>query len=54
MAPVIAAGHCRTTPPGQAVMTYGGTIDCFIHSVFNDPTLAEADKLAACDGVHTL
>lgn len=39
---------------GQAVMAYGGTIDYFIDSVFNYPTLAEAYKIAAFDGLNKL
>ena len=35
---------------GQAVMTAGGTIDYFIDTVFNYPTLTEAYKVAALDG----
>jgi NAD(P) transhydrogenase len=36
---------------GQAVMRFNGTIDYFVDSVFNFPTLAEAYKLAAMDGL---
>jgi NAD(P) transhydrogenase len=39
---------------GQAVMAYGGTIDYFINTVFNYPTLAEAYKIAAFDGLNKL
>ena len=35
---------------GQAVMTHGGTIDYFVDTVFNYPTLSEAYKVAALDG----
>lgn len=35
---------------GQAVMTYGGTLDYFVDTVFNYPTLTEAYKVAALDG----
>mgnify|MGYP000867184751 CR=1 FL=1 len=35
---------------GQAVMTFGGTIDYFTDTVFNYPTLSEAYKVAALDG----
>jgi NAD(P) transhydrogenase len=34
---------------GQAVMTLGGTLDYFLHAVFNYPTMMEAYKLAALD-----
>ncbi len=35
---------------GQAVMTHGGTLDYFLDTVFNHPTLSEAYKVAALDG----
>ncbi len=35
---------------GQAVMTHGGTLDYFLDTVFNHPTLSEAYKVAAMDG----
>ena len=39
---------------GQAVMSYGGTISYFIDTVFNYPTLAEAYKLAALNGLKRI
>ena len=39
---------------GQAVLHAGGTIDYFIHSTFNVPTLSEAYKYAAYDGLGNL
>jgi len=39
---------------GQAVMTCEGTIEYFINTVFNYPTLAEAYKIAAFDGLDKL
>jgi NAD(P) transhydrogenase len=39
---------------GQAVLAHQGTIDYFIDTVFNYPTLAECYKTAACDGVNRL
>jgi NAD(P) transhydrogenase len=39
---------------GQMVMTTDGTIDVFIDSVFNFPTLAEMYKYAAYDGLGRL
>jgi len=39
---------------GQAVMSLGGTIDYFVNTVFNYPTLAECYKNAAFDGVNRL
>jgi NAD(P) transhydrogenase len=39
---------------GQAVLHYGGSIDYFIHSTFNAPTVSEAYKYAAYDGLQRL
>jgi NAD(P) transhydrogenase len=39
---------------GQAVMSLGGTLDYFIRTVFNYPTLTECYKIAAFDGVNRL
>ena len=39
---------------GQAVMALGGTLNYFIESVFNYPTLAEAYKVAALDAWNRL
>ncbi len=39
---------------GQAVMAFAGTIDYFVDTVFNYPTLAEAYKVAAYDGLNKL
>ncbi len=39
---------------GQAVLTFGGTIDYFVNNVFNYPTLAECYKNAALDGINRL
>ncbi len=39
---------------GQAVLYYGGTIEYFRDTVFNYPTLAEAYKVAALDGMNKL
>ncbi|MGA8767209.1 MAG: Si-specific NAD(P)(+) transhydrogenase [Candidatus Acidiferrales bacterium] len=39
---------------GQAVMAFGGTIEYFRDTVFNYPTLAEAYKVAALDGLNKL
>jgi NAD(P) transhydrogenase len=39
---------------GQAVLTLGGTIEYFRDTVFNYPTLAEAFKVAALDGLNKL
>ncbi len=39
---------------GQAVLAFGGTLDYFIDTVFNYPTLAECYKTAAFDGINRL
>ena len=37
---------------GQAVMSLGGTLDYFVDTVFNYPTLAECYKVAAFNGLN--
>jgi NAD(P) transhydrogenase len=39
---------------GQAVLAMGGTIEYFRDTIFNYPTLAEAYKVAALDGLNKL
>ncbi|MBV8829973.1 MAG: FAD-dependent oxidoreductase [Acidobacteriaceae bacterium] len=39
---------------GQATMAFGGTIEYFRDAVFNYPTLAEAYKIAALNGLNKL
>jgi len=39
---------------GQAVMSTGGTIDYFVNTVFNYPTLSDAYKVAALNGINRL
>jgi NAD(P) transhydrogenase len=39
---------------GQMCMQFGGTIDVFIDNVFNFPTIADAYKYAAYDGLQML
>jgi NAD(P) transhydrogenase len=39
---------------GQAVLFYGGSVEYFRDIVFNYPTLAEAYKVAAFDGLNKL
>ncbi|MDB5296809.1 MAG: sthA [Phycisphaerales bacterium] len=50
----IGTGATELIHIGQAVMTLGGTIDYFVNTVFNYPTLAEAYKVAALNGVNKL
>lgn len=51
---VIGAGATELIHIGQAVMALGGTLDYFIHTVFNYPTLAECYKVAALNGRNRL
>lgn len=44
---IVGEGATELIHIGQAVMQLGGTMDYFIHNVFNYPTLAEAYKVAA-------
>jgi NAD(P) transhydrogenase len=39
---------------GQAVMSLGGTVEYFVNTVFNYPTLAECYKNAAFDGINRM
>jgi NAD(P) transhydrogenase len=39
---------------GQAVLSMGGTIEYLRDTVFNYPTLAEAYKVAALDGLNKI
>lgn len=50
----IGTGATELIHIGQAVMAFGGTVDFFVHNVFNYPTLAEAYKVAALNGVNKL
>jgi hypothetical protein len=34
-------------------MSYNGTIDYFVDNVFNFPTMGEAYKIAALDGIES-
>jgi len=51
---IIGEGASELVHIGQAVMTLGGTVDYFIETVFNYPTLAECYKVAAFNGVGRL
>jgi NAD(P) transhydrogenase len=50
----IGTGSTELIHIGQAVMALGGTVDYFINNVFNYPTLAEAYKVAALNGLNKL
>jgi NAD(P) transhydrogenase len=51
---IIGEGAAELVHIGQAVMALGGTVDYFIDTVFNYPTLAECYKAAAFNGVNRL
>ena len=51
---VIGEGASELLHIGQAVMILGGTVDYFIDTVFNYPTLAECYKAAAFNGLNKL
>ena len=51
---IIGEGASELIHIGQAVLSFGGTIDYFIETVFNYPTLAECYKVAALDGINRL
>jgi NAD(P) transhydrogenase len=50
----IGTGATELIHIGQAVMAFNGTVDYFINNVFNFPTLAEAYKVAALNGLNKL
>jgi NAD(P) transhydrogenase len=50
----IGNGATEIVHIGQAVMTLNGTIDYFIDTVFNYPTLAECYKVAALNGANKI
>ncbi|HUB51991.1 MAG TPA: Si-specific NAD(P)(+) transhydrogenase [Terracidiphilus sp.] len=51
---IIGEGAAELVHIGQAVMTLDGTVDYFIDTVFNYPTLAECYKVAAFNGLGRL
>ena len=51
---VIGEGASELLHIGQAVMALGGTIEYFVDTVFNYPTLAECYKVAAFNGLNRL
>jgi NAD(P) transhydrogenase len=50
----IGNGATEIVHIGQAVMAFKGTVDYFVDTVFNYPTLAECYKVAALNGVNKL
>jgi NAD(P) transhydrogenase len=51
---ILGEGASDLIHKGQAVMAHKGTIDYFVDTVFNYPTLAECYKTAAFDGLNRL
>lgn len=51
---IIGEGASELIHIGQAVMAFKGTVEYFINTVFNYPTLAECYKTAAFDGINRL
>ncbi len=51
---IIGEGASELIHIGQAVMILGGTVEYFINTVFNYPTLAECYKAAAFNGLNKL
>ena len=50
----IGSGATELIHIGQAAMALGGKVDFFVNNVFNYPTLAEAYKVAALNGLNKL
>lgn len=51
---IIGTGATELVHIGQAVMALGGKAEFFVDNVFNYPTLAEAYKVAALNGLNKL
>jgi NAD(P) transhydrogenase len=51
---IVGEGASELIHLAAAVMSFGGTIDYFIQAVFNFPTLSDAYKYAAYDGLQRL
>ena len=51
---IVGEGACELIHIGMSCLSYGGTIDFFIQSVFNYPALADAYKYAAYDGLQAI
>jgi NAD(P) transhydrogenase len=51
---IIGEGAAELVHIGQAVMTLGATVNYFVDTVFNYPTLAECYKVAAFNGLGRL
>jgi NAD(P) transhydrogenase len=51
---VVGEGACELVHIPAAVIQFKGTLDYFIQCVFNYPTLSDAFKYAAYDGLQRL
>lgn len=51
---IIGQGATELIHIGQSVLTFGGTVEYFVHNVFNYPTMAECYRTAALDGLNRL
>ena len=51
---IIGGGASELIHIGQAVISFEGTLDYFLDTVFNYPTLAESYKIAAMDGLNRI
>jgi NAD(P) transhydrogenase len=51
---IIGEGASELVHIGQAVISFGGTAEYFVNTVFNYPTLAECYKVAAFDALNRM
>jgi len=51
---IVGESACELIHIAASVLHFGGTIDYFIQAVFNYPTLSDAFKYAAYDGLQRL
>jgi NAD(P) transhydrogenase len=51
---IIGEGASELIHIGQAVLAFGGTVEYFVNTAFNYPTLAECYKTAAFNGINRL
>lgn len=51
---VIGEGASELVHIGQAVLAFGGTVEHFVDTVFNYPTLSECYKVAALNSLNRL
>jgi len=51
---ILGEGASELIHIGQAVMAHDGSVDYFVDTAFNYPTLAECYKTTAFDGINRL